>query len=538
MTSDENAWYRQIGIVDQNGVASLDKTIDGDDDGIVSLLVMSDQLGAFRSGRGSVRINRDPEKRIRLDLSRGFVNPLPMSWLEVKEYFSGRGMSVHFDHNATKIDLWVGKSSCINGATSAEIWAVHGNGRALLGSGSTQDVPRAKPPRTMLDPASLVCCTASILHRLLAKEGLFWKEAVSDRWLTLTVRVDDLDPSDALEEISSEFGRGTSALTADGSGSLIRFRIPVEKTPFELVDVLQQSRIEPDHTGTGISDIGPIPAVSEHGRISFSGEQVPALLTEGDFLILGAGGTGSWASSLILGGCDNGVSITIIDGDAQVEKHNLNRQVLYQNEDLGKPKADAAKEALTRRFPESSTGITSIPIHLGPHHTSTSSLDENEEMSFEAISACGADHNQRVRTSLDDMGVALACLDNQAARTWLNKACLERGKAMVNGGSEGLMGVVECFEGDSCMVCRYGEREATSSEVVSCQEEGTRPVPSIVTSTAYVGAMMAAMALCVVARERSEMATIPPDRNWSSGAVQIRQPGRLPWFDGSCLSHL
>ena len=55
MTSDENAWYRQIGIVDQNGVASLDKTIDGDDDGIVSLLVMSDQLGAFRSGRGSVR---------------------------------------------------------------------------------------------------------------------------------------------------------------------------------------------------------------------------------------------------------------------------------------------------------------------------------------------------------------------------------------------------------------------------------------------------------------------------------------------------
>ena len=39
-------------------------------------------------------------------------------------------------------------------------------------------------------------------------------------------------------------------------------------------------------------------------------------------------------------------------------------------------------------------------------------------------------------------------------------------------GKRGLMGVVECFEGDSCMVCRYGEREATSSEVVSCQEEG------------------------------------------------------------------
>ena len=83
------------------------------------------------------------------------------------------------------------------------------------------------------------------------------------------MRVDDLDPSDALEEISSEFGRGTSALTADGSGSLIRFRIPVEKTPFELVDVLKQSRIGLI-IREQVSDIGPIPAVSEDGRISFS----------------------------------------------------------------------------------------------------------------------------------------------------------------------------------------------------------------------------------------------------------------------------
>ena len=109
---------------------------------------------------------------------------------------------------------------------------------------------------------------------------------------------------------------------------------------------------------------------------------------------------------------------------------------------------------------------------------------------------------------------------------------------MVNGGSEGVRGVIETFAEGSCMVCRYGEVEARSTEIVSCQEEGTRPVPSIVTSTSYVGSMMAAIALCVVAREKSELEVIPQDRDWFSGETRKRSSGRLPWFDNSCSSHL
>ena len=538
MTSEAHAWHRQIGIVDQNGLAHLDKTIDGDDDGIFSTLLMSNQLGAFRSGRGVARINREPGARIGLELSRGLIDHIPGNWLEAKEYFSECGMEVKLEPPANQLDIWVGKSSSASGATSAKIWSVHGNGRAVLGSGSMRDVPCQQLPRTMLDTASLISGVATLLHRMVAQEGLFWEVPVSDRWLTLTVRVDGVDPSDALEEISSQFGRGSSTMTADGSGSLIRFRIPVEKTPHELIDVLKQTRIEPEHGEIGISDIGPIPALSEDGEISFLGTGVPTLLNEGDFFILGAGGTGSWASTLILSGCADDVSLTIVDGDTQVETHNLNRQVLYLERDIGRPKAVAAKEALTRRFPDSSAKISSIPINLGPQHSTTDLIVGQEEISLEEISASGPDHNRQVTNSLDGMGVALACLDNQAARTWLNRACLERGKVMVNGGSEGLMGVVESFEDGSCMVCRYGEKEARSSEIVSCQEEGTRPVQSIVTSTAYVGAMMAAMALCVIARDSSLMGEIPRDRNWSSGEIRFRQPGRLPWFDGSCRSHL
>ena len=95
MTSESHAWHRQIGIVDQNGLAYLDKTIDGDDDGIFSTLLMSNQLGAFRSGRGVARINREPRERISLELSRGLVDHLPatcrievdLQWCEVEAAF-------------------------------------------------------------------------------------------------------------------------------------------------------------------------------------------------------------------------------------------------------------------------------------------------------------------------------------------------------------------------------------------------------------------------------------------------------------------
>ena len=73
------------------GVASLDKTIDGDDDGIVSLLVMSDQLGAFRSGRGQRQNKQRPREEHKTRPLSRFRKPLPMSWLEVKEYFSVAG---------------------------------------------------------------------------------------------------------------------------------------------------------------------------------------------------------------------------------------------------------------------------------------------------------------------------------------------------------------------------------------------------------------------------------------------------------------
>ena len=60
-------------------------------------------------------------------------------------------------------------------------------------------------------------------------------------------------------------------------------------------------------------------------------------------VVLGVGGLGTWAA-LSLACCGVG-RLTLYDGDS-VELSNLNRQVLYSEEDIGRPKADVAGAAI------------------------------------------------------------------------------------------------------------------------------------------------------------------------------------------------
>ena len=69
-------------------------------------------------------------------------------------------------------------------------------------------------------------------------------------------------------------------------------------------------------------------------------------LREAHVVVLGIGGLGTW-SALSLACCGVG-RLTLYDGDS-VELSNLNRQILFCEEDVGEPKAHAAAAAL-RRF--------------------------------------------------------------------------------------------------------------------------------------------------------------------------------------------
>jgi bacteriocin biosynthesis cyclodehydratase domain-containing protein len=71
-------------------------------------------------------------------------------------------------------------------------------------------------------------------------------------------------------------------------------------------------------------------------------------LREARVLVLGVGGLGSWAA-LSLACCGVG-ELTLVDGD-EVELSNLNRQVLFSEDDIGRPKAAVAARSIARFNP-------------------------------------------------------------------------------------------------------------------------------------------------------------------------------------------
>jgi bacteriocin biosynthesis cyclodehydratase domain-containing protein len=106
-------------------------------------------------------------------------------------------------------------------------------------------------------------------------------------------------------------------------------------------------------------------AAAERGRydrqlryfadIAPAGLSAPACqrrLRDAHVVVLGVGGLGTW-SALSLACCGVG-RLTLVDGDT-VELSNLNRQVLYSEDDIGRPKAAVAAAAIERFNPGVST---------------------------------------------------------------------------------------------------------------------------------------------------------------------------------------
>ena len=540
-------WHRQSGLVDQSSISKMKMSIGGDGESILALLIQLNQLGSSRIGKGLIIINHNLLDIVQYPLLKGFLDikatKYECSWKDIQLYFQKEGMNIEFRDSSMNTDIWVGYPKSIESNKFPKFWLIHGNGKALIGCKKMPILSQNKSTivASLIDTPTLVSGISSLLHIYLSQNNYFWKQPISDKWITLTVRVDNISPEKALETIRSKYGEGIATMTSDRQGSLLRFRIPLDQTPNYLLNKLDLPHQNNQNLISKPIDVGPYNSLDENGIINFSSLNLPERLSDVNVLLLGIGGLGSWAAPSIISGCDlSNISMTIIDSDTRIESHNLNRQILYDINSLNETKVDAAKEKLIQRFEINPKQVSAICDKLVPIHISMNDeINSLETISMGDIFDEGqSKYINEINQSFDNMDLALSCLDNQYARTLLNKACLERNKKMINGGGESSQGLIEIFDDDSCMVCRYGREVAYSLERISCQEEGTRPVNSIVTTTAFVGSMMAVLTLCSLAKGQGYKLDMPISRDWFDGFSTPRMVGKLPWFEDNCLQHI
>lgn len=158
-------------------------------------------------------------------------------------------------------------------------------------------------------------------------------------------------------------------------------------------------------------------------------------------LVAGAGGLGS-PVALYLAAAGVG-HLGVVDSDT-VELSNLQRQVLHRTRDLGRPKADSARETLTALNPE---------IEVVAHSMRLSAANARELIAGYDVVVDGS--------------------DNLATRYLLSDACVLTGKPLSHGG-------ILRFEGQAitlvpgrgpCYRCLFPEPPPPGA-VPSCQEAG------------------------------------------------------------------
>jgi adenylyltransferase/sulfurtransferase len=181
-------------------------------------------------------------------------------------------------------------------------------------------------------------------------------------------------------------------------------------------------------------------------------------------LVIGAGGLGS-PVALYLAAAGLG-TITLADGDT-VDLTNLQRQILYTTESIGKPKAASGREALAKINPE----VKVVPLHRRLQ---------------------GEDLDPLVAES----SVVLDCSDNFATRHAVNRACVRHRKPLVSGAAVRFDGQVSVFDlrddSSPCYHCLFPEN--AELEEMRCAVMGV-----FAPLTGIIGAVQAAEALKLLA---------------------------------------
>jgi len=189
---------------------------------------------------------------------------------------------------------------------------------------------------------------------------------------------------------------------------------------------------------------------SRHLLLKEIGESGQNKLKKANVLIIGMGGLGSLAA-LYLGAAGIG-SMAIADFD-QLEVSNLQRQIGYQNSDLGKNKVDLMQQRLHALNPE----IQVRTIHQ--------KMNKNQLL---------------LELMLAD--VVLDCTDNISTRQMINSACVEAKKPLIIGAAIGMQGQLMFFDHQQAhFPCYHCVFPSNQEQQLNCSNSGVLgPVVGII----------------------------------------------------------
>lgn len=205
------------------------------------------------------------------------------------------------------------------------------------------------------------------------------------------------------------------------------------------------------------------------------------LLLDSSVLVIGLGGLGSVAAMYLAGA---GVGRLLLADRDRVEVSNLQRQILYTQEDVGRPKTEAARRRLA---------------------------ELNDEVRIEACEGRLTPEGLAGMVAAAD--VVLDCTDNFPTRFAINQACVRARKPLVSGAAirfEGQIVVFDLRRGGPCYACLYPPQGETQE---SCEEAG---VLGPVVGT--IGSLQALAALRLLLGQDAR-----------AGSLQIWNAAELEW---------
>jgi molybdopterin/thiamine biosynthesis adenylyltransferase len=263
-----------------------------------------------------------------------------------------------------------------------------------------------------------------------------------------------LDGSRSTGELERDFGveRVRSALLDLGAAALLEDAADDERSS-------PRDRARYDRQLRYFSDLadGSTPASEYQRRVR-----------EARVALLGVGGLGSWAAYALA--CCGVGALVLVDGDT-VEESNFNRQILYRERDVGRPKVEAAAEALAAF--DSACDLIAIPRRL------ESAAD--------------------IRVVIEGADFVVNAADWPAhdIERWNNAACVDAGIPFITMshsppvarvGPTYVPGETGCY---ACQEAAYRESHPLYDELVEQRRGRPSPAPTLGPVCAFVGGQVA-----------------------------------------------